>query len=368
VKPELWSGRRVLLTGHTGFKGSWLSLWLQRAGADLTGYALEPPTVPSLYEAASVGKGMRSVHGDVRDLATLQRVVAEQSPEVVIHMAAQSVVRRSYREPVETYSTNVMGTVHVLEAVRCALAATPCAIVVVTSDKCYAPREGAVAPPHTEADPMGGYDPYSNSKGCAELVAAAYRDSYDMNVATVRAGNAIGGGDWTEDQLIPDLVSAAQAGRPALLRNPAAVRPWQFVLEPLAGYMRVAERLLQNDPSAATSWNFGPNGREVRPVSWIADRIAGLWGNGAGWQLDPKDGQPHETACLRLDTSKAQDELGWAPLLSIDTSLEWIVDWYRGFHQGTDAAELTLRDIQRYEELSRVASVQHLSAPADLTA
>jgi CDP-glucose 4,6-dehydratase len=193
-------------------------------------------------------------------------------------------------------------------------------------------------------------------------VAAAYRDSYDMTIATVRAGNAIGGGDWTEDQLIPDLVRAAQAGRPALLRNPAGVRPWQFVLEPLAGYLRVAERLAQGDRSAATSWNFGPNSREVRLVSWIADRIARLWGDGASWELDPKEGQPHETHCLRLDTSKAQDELGWAPLLSLDTSLEWIVDWYRGFHQRADAAELTLRDIQRYEDLARVAPLQHLSA------
>lgn len=361
MKPEFWSGRRVLITGHTGFKGSWLSLWLQRAGAELTGFALEPPTVPSLFEAAQVGKGMRSLHGDVRDLAALQRVVSEQSPEIIIHMAAQSVVRRSYREPVETYATNVMGTVHVLEAVRCAPTQAPAAIVVVTSDKCYAPHPGAVAPPHTEADPMGGHDPYSNSKGCAELVAAAYRGSYDMNIATVRAGNAIGGGDWTEDQLIPDLVRAAQAGRPALLRNPAGVRPWQFVLEPLAGYLQVAERLALGDPSAATSWNFGPTGREIRPVSWIADRIFSLWGGDASWQLDPKEGQPHETACLRLDTSKAQDELGWAPLLSLDTSLEWIVDWYRGFHQGGSAADLTLRDIQRYEDLSRVAPLQHLS-------
>lgn len=360
MKPEFWAGRRVLITGHTGFKGSWLSLWLQRAGADLTGYALEPPTVPSLFEAAKVAQGMRSVHGDVRDLAAFQRIVAEQSPEIVIHMAAQSVVRRSYREPVETYATNVMGTVNVLEAVRGT--ETPCAVVVVTSDKCYAPHDGPLTPPHTEGDPMGGHDPYSNSKGCAELVAAAYRDSYDMPIATVRAGNAIGGGDWTEDQLIPDLVNAAQAGRPALLRNPAAVRPWQFVLEPLAGYLRVAERLAQGDPSAATSWNFGPPGREVRPVSWIADRIASLWGDGASWQLDPKAGQPHETACLRLDTSKAQDELGWAALLSLDTSLEWIVDWYRGFYQGEDAASLTLRDIARYEELARVAPLQHLSA------
>lgn len=360
MKREFWSGRRVLITGHTGFKGSWLSLWLQRAGADVSGYALEPPTQPSLYEAARVGEKMRSYHGDVRDLGGFQRVVAEHAPQVLIHMAAQSVVRRSYREPVETYSTNVMGTVNVLEAVRCA--GIPCAVVVVTSDKCYEPRTGDGAAPHTEGDPLGGHDPYSNSKGCAELVSAAYRDSYGMPVATVRAGNAIGGGDWTEDQLIPDLVRATQAGRPALLRNPAAVRPWQFVLEPLAGYMRVAERLAGGDANAATSWNFGPNGREIRPVSWIADRFTRLWGDGAHWELDPAYEHPHETHWLRLDTSKAQDELGWSPMLSLDTTLAWIVDWYRGLRDGGDAAELTMRDIARFEELGRVAELQHLSA------
>lgn len=360
MRREFWSGRRVLVTGHTGFKGSWLSLWLQRAGADLTGYALDPPTEPSLYDAGRIGERMRSYHGDVRDLAHLQRVVTEQAPEVLIHMAAQSVVRRSYRDPVETYSTNVMGTVNALEAVRCA--EQPCAVVVVTSDKCYEPRAGAATPPHAEGGQLGGHDPYSNSKGCAELVSAAYRSSFGLSVATVRAGNAIGGGDWTEDQLIPDLVRATQTGRPTLLRNPAAVRPWQFVLEPLAGYLTVAERLAEGDTNAATAWNFGPNGSEIRPVSWIAERFRVLWGDDATWELDPNHAHPHETRCLRLDTSKAQDELGWVPLLSLDTALAWIVDWYRGLRDGGNAAELTLRDIARYEELARVAELQHLPA------
>ncbi|MEX2156216.1 MAG: CDP-glucose 4,6-dehydratase [Gemmatimonadales bacterium] len=369
MKAEFWSGRRVLITGHTGFKGGWLSLWLQRAGADVTGYALEPPTRPSLFDTARVADGMRSYQGDVRDLAMVERVVRENTPAVLIHMAAQSVVRRSYREPVETYSANVMGTVNVLEAVRGN--EMPCAVVIVTSDKCYDPQSDAgVRPPHNESAPLGGHDPYSNSKACAELVAAAYRDSYfpperlsdhGIGVATVRAGNAIGGGDWTEDQLIPDLVRAAQAGRPALLRNPAAVRPWQFVLEPLRGYLQVAERLAAGDPNAATSWNFGP-APASRPVGWIADRFATLWGEGVGWDRDPNHIHPAETHSLRLDSSKARDELGWTPVVSLDTALEWIVEWYRDAHRGVDAAELTLRDIQRYTALLPVAELQHLPA------
>ena len=360
MKPEFWSGRRVLITGHTGFKGSWLCLWLKRAGADLTGYALEPPTRPSLYELAKIGKGMRSYEADVRDLATLQCAVLEHQPEVVIHLAAQSVVRRSYREPVDTYATNVMGTVNVLEAVR--RADFPCAVVIVTSDKCYEPHTGADAAPHTEDARLGGHDPYSNSKACAELVTDAYRRSYQLNVATVRAGNAIGGGDWTEDQLIPDLVRAAEAGRPTLLRNPHAVRPWQFVLEPLAGYLTVAEHLARGDQWAATSWNFGPEASEIRPVGWIADRFVHLWGPGASYGLDPTHLHPHETECLRLDASKAREGLGWTPLLSLETTLEWIVNWYKGRRAGAKAAELTLSDIARYEELSRVAPLQQLSA------
>jgi CDP-glucose 4,6-dehydratase len=360
VKVEFWSGRRVLITGHTGFKGSWLSLWLQRAGADLTGYALAPPTRPSLYQLAGVAQGMRSYEADVRDLATLQRAIAEHRPDVVIHMAAQSVVRRSYREPVDTYATNVMGTVNVLEAVR--RLDFPCAVVVVTSDKCYEPHAGADAPPHTEDDRLGGHDPYSNSKACAELVSGAYRTSYQLNVATVRAGNVIGGGDWTEDQLIPDLVRAAEAGRPTVLRNPHAVRPWQFVLEPLAGYLTVAERLVRGDAGAAAAWNFGPEPSDFQPVAWIADRFTRLWGAGASWQVDPNQVHPRETQCLRLDASRARDQLGWTPLLSLETALEQIVTWYQGLRAGGDAAQLTLRDIAQYEDLLRVAPLQHLPA------
>jgi CDP-glucose 4,6-dehydratase len=355
MTPEFWSGRRVLITGHTGFKGSWLCLWLQRAGADVTGFALEPPTNPNLFESAHVAQGMRSLHGDVRNLAALQRAVAEHEPEVLVHMAAQSVVRRSYRDPVETYATNVMGTVNVLEAVR--QRGAPCSVVVVTSDKCYHPYPNAR---HTETDAMGGHDPYSNSKGCAELVSWAYRDSFfdperwgdhGVGVATVRAGNAIGGGDWTEDQLLPDLVRAAMAGRPTRLRRPAAVRPWQFVLEPLRGYLMTAERLATGDPTAASGWNFGPPERDMRPVSWLAERFVGLWGDEARWEPDPDQAHPPETAELRLDAGKARAELGWSPVLPLETTLEWIVEWYREVSRGASAADLTVRQISRYEQL-----------------
>jgi CDP-glucose 4,6-dehydratase len=358
MTPEFWSGRRVLITGHTGFKGSWLCLWLQRAGARLTGYALEPPTQPNLFEAARVAEGMRSLRGDVRDLDAVRQAVAECRPEVVLHMAAQSVVRRSYRDPVETYATNVMGTVNVLEAVR--QSGAPCSVVVVTSDKCYHPYPNAR---HTEDDPMGGHDPYSNSKGCTELVSWAYRDSFfaperwrehGVGVATVRAGNAIGGGDWTEDQLLPDLVRATMAGRPTHLRHPGAVRPWQFVLEPLRGYLMVAERLAAGDPVAASGWNFGPADQDMRPVSWLAQRFAELWGEGARWERDPAHAHPAETAELRLDAGKARRELGWAPVLPLPGALEWIVEWYREAARGADAADLTVRQIARYEGL-----VQH---------
>jgi CDP-glucose 4,6-dehydratase len=313
-----------------------------------------------LYQLAKIGKQMRSCEADVRDLATLQCAISEHRPEVVFHLAAQSVVRRSYREPVDTYATNVLGTVNLLEAVR--HADSPCAVVIVTSDKCYEPHAGAEPPPHAEGDHLGGHDPYSNSKACAELVTAAYRRSYGLNVATVRAGNAIGGGDWTEGQLIPELVRGAVAQRPAQLRNPEAVRPWQFVLEPLAGYVQVAECLAQGDRSAATSWNFGPDASEIRSVSWIADFVVRRWGEGASYESDPIHSHPHETQCLRLDAGKAREQLGWAPRLSLDTALEWTVDWYKGLHAGADAAKLTLRDIARYEELSCVAPLQHLPA------
>ena len=288
---SFWNGRRVFLTGHTGFKGSWLSLWLNVLGADVTGYSLDPPTQPNLFEQAEVAKSVRSIRGDIRDFARLKTAIAECRPAVVIHMAAQSIVRRGYNDPIETYSSNVMGTVHLFEAVR--QLGQPCTVVNVTSDKCYMNREWVWG--YREDERMGGRDPYSNSKGCAELVTTAYRESYfspasferhGVAIASARAGNAIGGGDWTGDQLIPDLVRAFLAGQSCLIRNPSAIRPWQFVLEPLRGYLMLAEHLTEDAPRFASGWNFGPAEADAKPVSWIADELARSWGTGASWSQD----------------------------------------------------------------------------------
>ena len=350
-----WKSRRVFVTGHTGFKGSWLSLWLQDAGAHVTGYALEPPTTPSLFDLAGVAAGMTSIHGDVRDLARLHNAIVEARPDVVIHMAAQSVVRASYDDPVETYSTNVMGTVNVLEAVR--RAGRTCAVVNVTSDKCYENREQSRG--YREEDRLGGHDPYSNSKACSELVTTAYRDSFfhprtgeapAIAVASVRAGNVIGGGDWTRDQLIPDTVRAFAAGKAVELRNPTAVRPWQFVLEPLRGYLAVAERLLTGTTGAGRAWNFGPDDADCRPVRWVVETFASAWSNAPGWRQAPGE-HPHETTLLKLDSAQARAALGWAPRLPLSEALAWTAEWYRAVAAGADARMKTLEQIHRYEEL-----------------
>jgi CDP-glucose 4,6-dehydratase len=350
-----WRGRRVFLTGHTGFKGSWLALWLQRLGAEVTGYALAPPTTPSLYQQAGVAATLRSVTADVRDAARLAAAVAECRPQVVIHLAAQSVVKRGYTDPIETYSSNVMGTVNLLEAVR--HLGTPCVVVNVTSDKCYAHRDAG--PGYREDEPMGGDDPYSNSKGCAELVTMAYRRSFfppetlarhGVAVASARAGNAVGGGDWTADQLIPDLIRAFVAGRPCPIRSPGGIRPWQFVLEPLRGYLMLAERLAKHGPPFVSAWNFGPADTDAKPVSWIADRLSQAWGAGATWAVDA-GAHPAEAAVLRLDTSKASAQLGWHPALRLEGALDWILQWYQGWDRGEDLGALTRAQIDRYEDL-----------------
>jgi CDP-glucose 4,6-dehydratase len=357
VNPEFWRGRRVFLTGHTGFKGSWLSLWLKTLGADVTGFALDPPTSPNLFEQAAVSACVRSVRGDIRDFAHLKNAIAESRPEVVLHLAAQSVVRTSYEDPIETYSANVMGTVHVFEAIR--QLKLRCAVVNVTSDKCYENRNWIWG--YRENEPMGGHDPYSNSKGCAELVTSSYRDSFfspekfsdhGVALASVRAGNVVGGGDWTRDQLIPDLMRAFLETKPCLIRNPLAYRPWQFVLEPLRGYLGVAERLALEGTRFASGWNFGPVDTDVRPVSWIADELVKLWGDGASWELDA-GAHPHEDQALRLDATKAAAGLGWRPMLPLNQALTWIADWYKVFSRGGDLKELTLHQIQQYESLAR---------------
>lgn len=353
VNPEFWRGKRVLLTGHTGFKGSWMALWLQSMGAHVVGYALAPPTSPSLFEEADVAAGMTSVIGDIRDLAAVRAVVAEHRPEIVFHMAAQPLVRYSYAEPVETYATNVMGTVNLLEAVR--LAPGVKAVVNITTDKCYENREWVWA--YRENEPMGGYDPYSSSKGCAELVTSAYRQSFfnesdyarhGVAIASARAGNVIGGGDWAQDRLIPDILAAFEQGRVVQIRNPNAVRPWQHVLEPLRGYLTLAERLYCDGVAYAEGWNFGPNEQDAMPVGWIVGTMTALWGEGAQSRLDA-GAHPHEATYLKLDVSKARARLGWQPALRLEPALRMIVDWSRQRKGGADARAVTLAQIHAYQ-------------------
>lgn len=358
MNPAFWHGKRVFLTGHTGFKGSWLSLWLQSLGAELTGYALKPPTNPNLFEAARVAEGMRCIEGDIRDLPHFTQAMQDARPEIVIHMAAQSLVRHSYQNPVETYATNVMGTVHMLEAVRAAHGVK--AVVNITTDKCYENREWVWG--YREIDPIGGYDPYSNSKGCAELVSAAYRSSFfnpddyvkhGVALATVRAGNVIGGGDWAQDRLIPDIVSAFEQGKPVHIRNPHAIRPWQHVMEPLRGYLMLTERLVEYGPDYAEAWNFGPNDEDAKPVGWIVEQMAARWGNGAQWQLDAGE-HPHEAGYLKLDISKARSRLYWRPALSLEDALNLIIDWSRQCKAGTDVRGLTLDQIKAYQQTTQI--------------
>ena len=355
MNPAFWKGKRVLLTGHTGFKGSWLSLWLQSMGAQVVGYALAPPTNPSLFEVAEIGKGMTSVIGDIRDLEHLREVFAEHQPEIVIHMAAQPLVRYSYSEPVETYSTNVMGTVNLLEAVRNTSSVK--AVVNVTSDKCYENREWVWG--YRENEAMGGHDPYSNSKGCAELVTAAYRNSFfqpstinhqpSPAVATARAGNVIGGGDWADDRLIPDIMRAITQCKPVNIRNPHAIRPWQHVLEPLSGYLLLAQKLYEEGAVYAEGWNFGPNDTDAKPVQWIVERLTKAWGEGASWALDGGD-HPHEAHYLKLDCSKAKARLDWHPRWHLADTLGVIIDWHRAFRDDKNMRELTLRQISAYND------------------
>jgi CDP-glucose 4,6-dehydratase len=345
-RSAFWRGRRVLLTGHTGFKGGWLALWLQRMGAEVHGLALPPETDPSFFETCRVAEGMTSRFGDIRDLRVVLDAAERSSPEIVIHMAAQPLVRRSYDEPVETFATNVMGTVHVLEAARRTRSVR--AVVAVTSDKCYSNREWVWG--YRETDPLGGHDPYSASKGCSEIVAASYRSAFPGKalIATVRAGNVIGGGDWSKDRLIPDLVRAAERGEPALVRNPNAIRPWQHVLEPLRGYLDVAQRLVEQGAPWAEAWNFGPAPSDARPVHWIADRIVAAWGSGARWERDGAPA-PHEATFLRLDCGKANARLDWWPRWSLDAALQRIVAWHRAHRTGTDMRAFSLGQIGEYE-------------------
>jgi len=353
IDPSFWTRRQVLVTGHTGFKGAWLSLWLQSLGASVTGLAPGVPTRPSLYQLAGVGAHMRELAVDVRDAGAVSEALRQARPEVVLHLAAQPMVRRSLLDPAMTYAVNVMGTVNVLEAVRSAPEEVR-AVVVVTSDKCYE-NPGGGSRRFVEGDPLGGADPYSSSKACAELVAGAYRRSFfsaegQPRLATARAGNVIGGGDWGEDRLVPDTVRAIETGRALQVRNPGAVRPWQHVLSPLGGYLRLAEALSRDEwasspgGEAGGAWNFGPPQADARPVSWIVDRLAELWGGELSWRLD-EAANPPEAGHLALDSSAAEGLLSWRPACALQDALELVVEWHRAHREGHDMRAVSLSQI-----------------------
>lgn len=351
---DCYRGKKIFITGHTGFKGSWLCLWLHQLGAEVTGYALEPPTDPSLFVTCNIASIINSKNGDVRNAASLLKAMQESQPDIVIHMAAQPLVRDSYKIPVETYEINVMGTVNLLEAVR----KTPSvrAVINVTTDKCYENKEWLWG--YRENEPMGGYDPYSSSKACSELVTAAYRSSFfaDENntkhrvaLATVRAGNVIGGGDWATDRLIPDCINALSEGKNIVIRHPEAIRPWQHVLEPLYGYMLLAKKLFTDGSSFAEAWNFGPPQSDAKPVGWIAEKMCKVWGGDSSVSLD-NNTHPHEATYLKLDCSKAASLLDWHSHWSIDDAIEKIVDWARANQQNADMRKICLQQINDYME------------------
>jgi CDP-glucose 4,6-dehydratase len=349
---SFWRGKQVFLTGHTGFKGSWLTLWLQVLGAKVTGYALAPETAPNLFSIAQVGDGIESIMGDIRNRDKLPNAIHAASPDIVIHMAAQPLVRESYIHPVETYETNVLGTVYLLDAIRHVPGVR--AVVIVTTDKCYENREWSWG--YRENETMGGYDPYSNSKGCAELVTSAYRNAFfnsstyaihGVGVASARAGNVIGGGDWAADRLVPDIIRAITHGKTVSIRNPHAIRPWQHVLEPLSGYLVLAEKLYNEGARYAEAWNFGPNDADTQPVQAIVERLASQWGNNARWTHDEGD-HPHEAVCLRLDCSKARALLGWRPRWDLGHALDHIVAWYKAAARQEDMKAVTLAQIDEY--------------------
>jgi len=352
IDRKFWEKKKVFLTGHTGFKGSWLCLWLHALGAEVTGYALDPPTDPSLYELSGTASLVNTITADVRDGKKLVSAVKEAAPEIVFHMAAQSLVGESYRNPVETYSTNVLGTVNFLEAVRNCESIR--AVINVTSDKCYENKEWVWG--YRENEPLGGYDPYSSSKACAELVTSAYRNSFfdtenyhthGVGVASARAGNVIGGGDWANDRLIPDAVRALLKGERIIVRNPTAFRPWQHVLEPLGGYLSLAQKLVENPGRYAGAWNFGP-GEDAKPVEWVVRTLCEKWGHHASYEID-RTAHPHEARHLRLDCSKAKAELAWHPRWNLERAIDTVIEWTQAYREGKDITKICLAQIEEYE-------------------
>lgn len=366
MNANFWRGKRVLITGHTGFKGGWLALWLQKLGASVAGYALAPATEPALFSLAAVGERMQSVIADIRDRDRLQALFTDFEPDIVFHLAAQPLVRKSYQQPVETYEVNVMGTVYLLEAVRSCKSCR--AVVIVTSDKCYENKEWAWG--YRECDPMGGYDPYSNSKGCAELVTAAYRRSFfdgsgeRAAIASARAGNVIGGGDFSQDRIVPDFMAAMAAGRALRIRNPDAIRPWQHVLEPLSGYLLLAENLWKQPALYSQGWNFGPAPEDIRPVRWIVEQLCAQWHEPMRWEIDggPK---PHEANLLVLDSSQARMLLGWKPRWSITQAVQAVVQWHIAHLRGASLHDMVMWQIASYELALPATQTPVQPMPAD---
>lgn len=349
-----WKDKRVFITGHTGFKGSWLCLLLNKLGADVYGYALNPPTTPSLYQMCNIDSFVHSTIGDIRNLSILQGTLGKALPDIVIHMAAQPLVRLSYKNPVETFETNVMGTVNLLEAVRHTSSVK--SVVNVTTDKCYDNKEWLWG--YRENEPIGGYDPYSNSKGCSELITAAYRNSFfnpgkyaehGVAIATARAGNVIGGGDWADDRLIPDFIRAILNNEKIKIRSPYAIRPWQHVLEPLNGYLMLAEKLYTDGPKFAEAWNFGPYEEDAKSVEWIVQHLCTMWGKGAAYEVD-KNPQPHEANYLKLDCSKARTLLGWKPRWNLEKAIESIIVFTKAIQKKEDIMEVCCKQINEYFE------------------
>lgn len=355
VDRQFWKGKRVLVTGHTGFKGAWLALWLEKLGASVTGFSIGIPTEPSLFGALGQGGRVADLRGDIRDGEALCAALEASKPEIVFHLAAQSLVRLSYQDPLGTLSTNIMGTANVLEAVR--RSSSVRAVISVTSDKCYDNREQHHA--YREGDPLGGRDPYSCSKGCAELVTAAYRLSFfsadKVGIASVRAGNVIGGGDWSADRLVPDCMRAFAAGNEVIIRSPASVRPWQHVLEALRGYLLLGQRLWSEPARFSGPFNFGPSIEDSRPVSFVVEQLCRGWGAGASFRIERSEGL-HEASLLQLDSSHAQSALGWRPLLALPEALAWTANWYKSFYSGESMRARSLESLDRLENMEKGAS------------
>ena len=355
MNSNFWKNKKVLLTGHTGFKGSWLSIWLKKLGVELVGFSKDIPTKPSLFEIAKVSEGMTSITGNIEDFTAIQKVLKENKPEIVIHMAAQSLVRKSYEEPINTFATNVMGTVNLLQAVK--TTGSTRVLINITSDKCYENKGTEKA--FSENSPMGGYDPYSSSKGCAELVTSSFRNSFfnlkeferhGCSLSSVRSGNVIGGGDWAKDRLIPDIMNSISKRIPTQIRNTRSIRPWQFVLEPLFGYLILAQRMWEEGKEFSEPWNFGPDETDCKSVKWILEKISKELDDGFSWKEDTRD-NPHEAEMLKLDCNKAKKRLGWKTKLDVNETIEWTVNWYKEYFKNSDMKEYTENQIDKFMSL-----------------